>query len=123
MPGPLIAVVGVCAAGKTTLARALRELGYNARPVLQEHSYVPAMWQRITNPDILIYLAADLETVRWRRRDPDFPGWLWEQELERLRHARAHAHSVIQTDSLTPAEVMTQAQAALDALGVIPASF
>lgn len=123
MPGPLIAVVGVCAAGKTTLARALREQGYNARPVLQEHSYVPTMWQRVTKPDILIYLAADLDTVRWRRRDPDFPSWLFEQELDRLRHARSQAHIVIQTDSLTSAEVSAQAQAALAALGVTPAFF
>ncbi len=120
MPAPLIAVVGVCAAGKTTLARALREQGYDARPVLQEHSYVPTMWRRITNPDILIYLAADLMTIRWRRRDPEFPVWLWEQELDRLRDARAHAHIVIETDSLTPAEVLAQTLVALDA---IPTSF
>ena len=47
---PLIAIVGVCASGKSTLAKALRERGYNARQVLQEHSYVPYMWQRITRP-------------------------------------------------------------------------
>lgn len=106
---PLIAIVGVCAAGKTTLARALREQGYDARPVLQEHSYVPTMWQRITKPDILIYLFADLETVRWRRRDPDFPAWLWMQELARLRHAQEHSHIYIDTCALTPGEVLSQA--------------
>lgn len=114
---PLIAVVGVCAAGKTTLARALREHGYNARPVLQEHSYVPTMWQRVTKPDILIYLVADLETVRIRRHDPYFPAWLLEQELERLRHARAHADIVIDTSPLTPGEVLAQALAELARLG------
>jgi len=116
MAAPLIAVVGVCAAGKTTLARALRELGYNARPVLQEHSYVPNMWQRITRPDILIYLAADLETVRRRRRDPYFPTWLFEQELARLSHARAHADIYIDTSDLTPGEVLFRALAGLERL-------
>ncbi|MCX7707740.1 MAG: hypothetical protein N2204_07010 [Anaerolineae bacterium] len=117
MSDPLIAVVGVCAAGKTTLARALRELGYNARPVLQEHSYVPTMWQRITRPDVLIYLAADLETVRHRRRDPYFPVWLFEQELERLRHAREHADIYIDTSPLSPGEVLAYALAGLARLG------
>ena len=113
---PLIAVVGVCAAGKTTLARALRTQGYNARPVLQEHSYVPTMWQRITKPDILIYLTADLETVRQRRHDPGFPAWLLEQELDRLRHARTHCHIHIDTSVLTLSEVVAQALAGLEQL-------
>lgn len=112
-PDPLIAIVGVCAAGKTTLAQALRVQGYNARPVLQEHSYVPTMWQRITKPDILIYLFADLETVRWRRHDPDFPAWLLAQEFDRLRHARAHADIYIDTCALTPAAVLRRALAGL----------
>ena len=106
--GPLIAIVGVCAAGKTTLAVALRSRGYNARGILQEHSYVPAMWQRITRPDLLIYLDASLETVR-RRRDPAFPRDLFEQELLRLRHARAHCDLYIPTDDLTPDEVLGHA--------------
>jgi hypothetical protein len=53
---PLIAAVGPCTSGKSTLVRALRERGYNAREVVQEHSYVPAMWQVFAQPDILIYL-------------------------------------------------------------------
>lgn len=113
MADPLIAIVGVCAAGKTTLAHLLREQGYNARPVMQEHSYVPTMWQRITKPDILIYLFADLETVRWRRHDPAFPEWLFEQELHRLRHAREHCQINIDTCALTTQEVLSQALAGL----------
>ncbi len=109
MADPLIAVVGVCAAGKTTLARSLRQHGYNVRPVLQEHSYVPTMWQRITKPDILIYLFADLAAVRWRRHDPGFPEWLFQEELHRLRHAREHCHIFIDTCALTPQDVLTQA--------------
>ena len=107
--GPLIAIVGVCAAGKTTLAAALRSQGYNARGILQEHSYVPTMWQRITKPDLLIYLDASLETVRRRRNDPGFPLDLYEAECVRLQHARVHCHLYIHTDELTPAEVLSYA--------------
>lgn len=117
---PFIAIVGPCASGKTTLSKGLRARGFNARSVLQEHSYVPTMWQRISKPDYLIYLAVDLETIRQRRRDPEFPDWLLKQELERLRHAREHAHIFIRTDDLTPEEVLAQAVAGLDALDVAP---
>ncbi len=123
MPGPLIGIVGPCASGKTTLGKGLRGRGFNAHPILQEHSYVPAMWQRIARPDVLIYLAAELDTIRWRRRDPEFPPWLLAQELDRLRHARAHADIIIHTDALTPEEVLAEAIAGLTALGVTPAFF
>ena len=58
MDSPKIGVVGPCAAGKTTLIAGLRNHGYTAKHIAQEHSYVPAMWQLLTNPDILIYLDA-----------------------------------------------------------------
>ncbi|OQA45964.1 MAG: hypothetical protein BWY52_01037 [Chloroflexi bacterium ADurb.Bin325] len=117
---PLIAIVGVCAAGKTTLAAGLRSRGYHARDILQEHSYVPAMWQRITRPDVLVYLDASLAAVRQRRRDPEFPRDLYEQELARLRHAREHCHLYIHTDALTPAEVLAAALDGLARQGVMP---
>lgn len=106
---PLIAVVGVCASGKSTLAAGLRALGWNARQVLQEHSYVPYMWQRITNPDILIYLDCTLDTTRLRRKNPDFPDWMHANERHRLRHARAHCDLYIATDDLTPEEILARA--------------
>lgn len=117
---PLIAIVGVCAAGKSTLAAGLRSRGYNARGILQEHSYVPAMWQRITRPDILIYLDASLANVRRRRNDPGFPDDLYEQELLRLSHARAHCHLYINTDDLTTAEVLIAAVGGLSRQGHPP---
>jgi len=52
----LLAVVGPCAAGKSTLIEGLRQHGYQARHVAQEHSYVPEMWKLLTSPDYLIYL-------------------------------------------------------------------
>jgi ABC-type Mn2+/Zn2+ transport system ATPase subunit len=54
----LVGIVGPCGAGKTTLTRNLTAAGISARAIAQEHSYVPYMWQKITNPDILIFLAA-----------------------------------------------------------------
>lgn len=117
---PLVAVVGVCASGKTTLARNLQALGWNARQVAQEHSYAPDMWRRITGPDILIYLDAQLATIRRRRRDPEFPAWILEAERCRLRHARRHCAVYLPTDDLTPEEVLAHVLAALAQLATAP---
>ena len=105
---PLIAVVGVCAAGKSTLVAGLRAHGYNARQVLQEHSYVPYMWRRITNPDLLIVLDCSIDTTRARRNDREFEAWILEAERHRLQHAREHCDLYIATDDLTPAEILAQ---------------
>ncbi|MCX7682416.1 MAG: hypothetical protein N2508_10750 [Anaerolineae bacterium] len=107
-PYPLIAVVGPCAAGKSTLVRALRARGYNAREVAQDHSYVPQMWQRITQPDLLIYLDVCPAVALRRRPSNASPEW-WEVQAHRLRHAREHADLYINTDHLTPQEVLEQA--------------
>jgi ribose 1,5-bisphosphokinase PhnN len=105
---PLIAVVGPCTAGKSTLVRALRERGYNAREVVQEHSHVPAMWQVFTQPDILIYLDVSWEVARQRRHTDARERW-WNELARRLRHAREHADLYILTDQLTPQQVFDQA--------------
>jgi nicotinamide riboside kinase len=105
---PLIAVVGPCAAGKSTLVQSLRAQGYNAREVVQEHSFVPAMWQRITQPDLLIYLDVSAEVALQRRPIDAGPEW-WDEMHHRLRHARAHADLIIDTDDLTPGQVFEQA--------------
>jgi thymidylate kinase len=106
MASPLIAVVGVCASGKTTLVNALGAHGYRARRVSQEHSYVPDMWLRLTMPDILIYLDASLETIRLRRNDDQWPEWIWDLQVGRLSHARSHCDLYLVTDPLTPSEVL-----------------
>lgn len=102
---PLIAVVGPCAAGKSTLVRALRARGYNAREVVQEHSYVPTMWQRITQPNLLVYLDVSREVARQRRPTDAGVGW-WDEMAHRLHHAREHADLSIDTDDLTPSQVL-----------------
>ncbi len=105
---PLIAVVGPCTAGKSTLVRALRERGYNAREVVQEHSHVPAMWQVFTQPDILIYLDVSWEIAHQRRHTDAGEQW-WSELARRLRHAREHADLYILTDQLTPHQVLDRA--------------
>jgi thymidylate kinase len=102
---PLIAVVGPCASGKSLLVQALRAHGCNVREVAQEHSYVPTMWQRITQPDLLIYLNVSRE-VACQRRPTDAGGDWWTKLERRLHHARQHAHLYINTDELTPQEVL-----------------
>jgi thymidylate kinase len=103
----LIGIVGPCGSGKTTLLTGLEKYGYACRHIAQEHSYVQSMWQVIAKPDILIYLNASfpISTARrklnWQRED-------YDEQLRRLTHARTHAHLVIDTDQLTPDQVLQQ---------------
>jgi len=100
-----IAVVGACASGKSTLVDTLRAAGYEARHVAQEHSYVPSMWQRITRPDVLIYLDVDYESIMARRPRFNFRPTDLDQQNDRLAHAREHCDFYIDTTGLTTAEV------------------
>ncbi len=101
----LIGVVGPCAAGKTTLISGLREHGYQARHIAQEHSYVPDMWQRITHPDVLIYLDVSYP-LTLQRRKLDWNEAEYQEQVRRLQHARQHADYYLLTDSLTPEQVL-----------------
>ena len=104
----LIGIVGPCGAGKSTLTEGLEKNGYTCRHIAQEHSYVPAMWQIITNPDILIYLNVSfhISTARtklnWQEKD-------YNEQLHRLSHARAHANIIIDTDNMTIEDVLQKA--------------
>ena len=109
---PLIAVVGPCASGKSLLVQALRAQGYNAREVLQEHSYVPTMWQHITQPNLLIYLDVS-SAVASQRRPIDAGADWWVELTHRLSHARQHADLYIHTDARTPQEVLEETLAFL----------
>lgn len=104
MNDPLLGIVGPCAAGKTTLAARLEREGYRVRHIAQEHSYVPNMWQRITNPQILIYLHVSYPHTITRRK-MDWTEKEYKEQLRRLQHARTNAHLEIDTDSLTPEQV------------------
>jgi len=104
----LIGVVGPCGSGKSTLIKGLNQHGYTCRHIAQEHSYVPAMWQIITKPSFLIYLHASFQTstirrkLNWNKSDH-------EEQLRRLSHAHKHANIIINTDDLTPSQVLQQA--------------
>ncbi|HUP27774.1 MAG TPA: hypothetical protein VM409_05010 [Chloroflexia bacterium] len=101
-----VTIVGVCSAGKSTLARALREKGYRVRTCAQEHSYVPHLWQ-LSAPDLLVYLDATLPTIR-RRRHVRWNQNRLDDEHERLAHAREHCHLYIPTDGLLPEDVASK---------------
>jgi len=102
---PLIGVVGPCGSGKSTLIAGLEARGFTCRHIAQEHSYVQAMWQIITKPDILIFLHASFPISTARRK----LNWLekdYDEQSRRLSHAREHANIIIDTDDLTPDQVL-----------------
>lgn len=96
-----VAVVGPCASGKSTLVAALRAAGYEARHPAQEHSYVKDMWQRLVDPDVLIYLDVSHEVYRQRRPTDDAGPEYLEMQRARLAHARVHADLVVDTSRMT----------------------
>ncbi len=102
---PLIGVVGPCGSGKSTLIAGLMQRGYACRHIAQEHSYVQAMWQIIAKPNILIYLGASFP-VSMARRELNWQEKDFAEQLHRLSHAREHANIIIDTDKLTPEQVL-----------------
>lgn len=96
-----IAVVGTCASGKTTIVAELRRLGLDAYVVSQEHSIVRDLWRHL-NPDALVVLEADYQTVR-QRRGGIWPRWLYDAQLDRLADARRHANVILNT-SIQPVD-------------------
>lgn len=107
-----IVIVGVCAAGKTTLAEKLRHLGYDADTIAQEHSYVPTLWQH-SSPDILIYLDASYAAIR-KRRDIKWDEAYLEQEQVRLANARQACDLYIKTDRLNADQVFRRVRRFLE---------
>jgi broad-specificity NMP kinase len=101
-----IAVVGVCASGKTTLVKGLKDAGYDAYNVAQEHSGIHNFWNK-HHPDILVMIDATLLAIKKRRLV------YWDQERldvqhKRLADAKAHANLFIQTDAYNADEVREQ---------------
>ena len=103
----IIGVVGPCKAGKTVLKRNLEKHGLTVRHIAQEHSFVQDMWRKIAKPDILIYLAVSYQTtiarssLSWNQAE-------YDEQIRRLTHARENADLVIDTDPLTPQQIVTQ---------------
>ena len=101
----LIGVVGPCGAGKSTLTDALDALGYSTRHIAQEHSYVKDMWQRITNPDVLIFLQVSF-VVSQQRRPMNWNEADYDEQQRRLAHALEHADLYLDTDNLSAQAVL-----------------
>jgi len=104
----LIGIVGPCGSGKSTLISGLNQHGYKCRHIAQEHSYVQAMWQIITKPNLLIYLHASFQ-ISTARRKLNWNESDHTEQLRRLSHAREHANIIINTDDLTPEQVLQKA--------------
>lgn len=99
-----IAIVGVCASGKTTLVQGLRAAGFDAYNVAQEHSCVHNFWAK-KHPDILVMIDAKLPAIKKRR----LVYWTEERlvtQHQRLRDARAHADLYLETDALDATAVL-----------------
>jgi len=110
----LIGIVGPCSAGKSTAAEGLRAVGYRIKEIRQEHCAMPSMWQRLTNPDILIYLDVSMEEAA-RREGLAKPSSWWIEEREvRLAHARQHCDLYVDTTNLSPQEVIERLLTYLD---------
>ncbi|MDX9865159.1 MAG: hypothetical protein RBT34_10175 [Anaerolineaceae bacterium] len=110
----IIGIVGPCAAGKSTLIKELTRPDIIAKHIAQEHSFVPAMWKRLTSPDILIFLDVSFEESMKRRKQ----NWSikdYQEQHRRLRHARQHADLYVDTTSLTPQEVLEKVLQYIDA--------
>jgi len=95
-----IAIVGPCASGKTTLADRLRRAGWQARQIVQEHSYVPSMWRTINPPDLLIYLDASYE-ICTRRKQLNWSRGEYLEQIKRLADARERCDFYLNNDDLS----------------------
>lgn len=115
---PVIKVVGVSASGKSTLAAGLRQAGYDARPVSQEHSKVADLWKKFDFPQVLIYLDAGLEAQQTRRPDVSWNSVNYAEEAARLANARDHADLRIDTSQMSAQQVLAVVLAYLEKRGV-----
>jgi hypothetical protein len=100
-----IVVVGFCASGKSSLVEALRARGVDARSVAQEHSIVSDLWNH-GRPDLVVFLDVDLDNVRKRRANPNWPEWIYALQRERLTSARSRADVVVDTSTKTEDQVL-----------------
>ena len=99
-----IGVVGACGTGKSELVTRLKNHGYYARHIAQEHSFAPTMWRKSSNPDLLVYLQVSFP-ITLQRKNFHWTEAEFEEQQHRLRHAKTHADLIIDTDNLTPDEV------------------
>jgi deoxyadenosine/deoxycytidine kinase len=102
-----IVVVGVCAAGKTTLVNGLIAHGFaSARLAPQEHSGVRDLWAWRGRPEVLVYLDAQAATMNRRQRRSDWTEGARAEQVARLAGARRACDLYLPTDDLTIPRVL-----------------
>ena len=82
---------------------------------------MPDMWQKLVNPRALIYLDVSYETSMSRRKLNLTPLEFQEQE-NRLSHARHNAQIYVDTNPLTIGEVFHTVVESLNELSIFPES-
>jgi hypothetical protein len=87
------------------LVEGLRRNGLAARQIAQEHSYVPAMWQILARPRVLVYLHASYAACT-ARKHLDWSEAEYRAQLTRLAHARQHCDILVETDAMSPEQVL-----------------
>lgn len=93
-----IVVIGPCASGKTSLTTRLQQLGYDAMACGQEHSEITELWKH-QQPDVLIGLRIELDTLRQRRSE----AWsedIYARQMTRLESGYQNAHLLIDCDAV-----------------------
>ena len=97
----VIGVVGVCGSGKTELVQRLRAREFQAKHIAQEHSFISNMWQRITKPDVLVFLDVSYDETL-RRKKFDWSEKDYQEQNRRVDHARQNADIIVFTDDFSP---------------------
>jgi thymidylate kinase len=100
----IIVVTGVCASGKSALIKNLRELGFDARHVAQEHSSAHQLWKH-PNPDFLVVLDCSYDTAK-KRRDIYWTKERIDNQRKCLEDAISCCDVYLNTDELSEAEVL-----------------
>jgi hypothetical protein len=95
------------------VARALRERGYRAHEIAQEHTAIPKLWRRTRPPDVLIYLHVSFQEACRRRHMLHADADWWAKQLRRLEDASRSADLFVDTDSLSLEQVIEHILAAL----------
>ena len=119
-PFPVIAIVGVCASGKSTIIKRLQEAGIRCRHIAQEHSYVHNMWQRLVHPDFLICLDVSYESTLNRKK----LNWTlaeFQEQCNRISNARENANLIVNTDALSIEETTHLIIEGLNTAGIMTA--
>ncbi len=96
------------------LANALRERGYNAQSMAQEHSFIPGMWRAHGQPNVLIYLDARPATINARLHRDDWTEEAVAEQHARLADARVYCDLYLPTDELSEQQVVARVVAFLE---------